>query len=70
MYVQFRTDVPQLGTFWSAGKHTKEWTIEEKGSWFIVTNIASGKRHRIPLTEVQFVSEDGIEDAKNGKVKP
>ena len=59
-YVQFITDVSGLGTSFSLDKHSKEWTVEEKGSWFIFTNTR-GQRRRIPVTAISAIHET-VED--------
>ncbi len=67
-FLQFIVDVPSLGSFWSADKHSKEWTVEEKGSWFVLTSNVSGQRRRIPITSVACINEVPTEDkpAKGG----
>lgn len=66
-YIQFVTDVTGLGSAWSSDKHAKTWGVEEKGSWFIFTNLDNGQRRRVPITSVGVIHENAETKAKSDK---
>lgn len=68
-YIQFLVDVSGIGTYWSADKHAKEWTLEEKGSWVIFTNTSNGQRRRVPITSISALHEIQVEVPAPAKSK-
>lgn len=60
-YVSFREPINIGGDWpsiqaWSLDKHGASIKLEEKGNWIVMT-CADGTRRRVPLTNVNFVSE-------------
>lgn len=48
---------------WQADREGKEYTLSEKGPWFVLTPIGGGDPLRTPLSNVKFV-RDTAEPAK------
>lgn len=67
-YVQFTGEVSPIGSFWSSDKHSKTWSVEEKGSWLVFQSLAEGsevksQRRRVPITSVVYIGENGAAEA-------